>query len=58
MDGVNELSEMLSQKLIIDDNSRHGMSSSTRSLPDEDVIEGGFVQVPNVTDTSENKDNR
>jgi hypothetical protein len=34
------------------------MSSSTPSLPDEDVIEGGFVQVPNVTDTSENKDNR
>ena len=55
---MNELSEILSQKLTIDDNSRHGMSSSTRSLPDEDVIEGGFVQVPNVTDTSENKDNR
>ena len=58
MDDVNEISEMLCQKLTIDDNSRHGMSSSTPSLPDEDVIEGGFVQVPNVTDTSENKDNR
>jgi hypothetical protein len=29
MDEVNEISEMLCQKLTIDDNSRHGMSSGT-----------------------------
>ena len=58
VDGVDEIAEMLNKKLTIDDNSRHGMSSSTPSLPGEDVIEGGFVHIPNATDTSENKDNR
>lgn len=55
---VDEISEMLNKKLTIDDNSKHGMSSSTPSLPGEDVMEGGFVHVPNATDTSENKDKR
>ena len=60
MDDVNvdDISGMFNKKLTIDDNSKHSMSSSTPSLPGEDVMEGGFVHVPIATDTSENKDKR
>jgi len=55
---VDDLSVMCVKTLAIDDNSRHGISSSTSSMTSADVMDDEFVHIINETDTSENKDNR
>ena len=55
---MDDLSEMFAKTLAIDDNSRHGLSSSTSSMTSPDVMDDDFVHIVNETDTSENKDKR